>query len=78
MKTKKELQAELKLATRDIKDLCKQKRASSFKHLSGYSKNLFKEEYQKAVGKQMDIIMAIVELGLPESEMTKLVNTATK
>lgn len=78
MKSIKELEAELVKATRDVKDLDKQKRSASFKSLSNYSKGLFNEDYQKAVGRQMDILMEMVETGHPETELTKIVKRSTK
>ncbi len=82
MTTLKELKAELKKRTKVVYDMDKEKRSSMFKSLSKYSQNLFKEEYQKAVSDQFDIIEKIVDLtmskSITEDQAMAAVNTATK
>jgi len=78
MKSIKELETELKAATKEIKYLESRKREPSFKKLSAYSTNLFNEEYKAAVGKQMDILMEMVETGHPQADLEKIVSKATK
>ena len=77
-KTAKQIEAELKEATREIKDLDKQKRSSSFKKLSRYSQLIFEEEYKNAIGKQFDLIAELIDLNLSEKEATAIVKKATK
>ena len=74
----KELNDKLKLATREVKDIERQMRAASFKSCSQFSQSLVKEDLAKATAKQMDVIMEIVEAGIPSNEAEALVKSATK
>jgi len=82
MATLKELKIELKKATQVVKSMDKEKRDPIFKNLSRYSKNLFEEDYKKAVSDQFDIIEKIVDLvsskDATEDQAYKAVNVATK
>lgn len=81
MKQSQEVKAvreKLKQATQELKDIIKQKRAASYRSLSNYSKDLLEQEEQKATSKQMDAIMELVDLNLPEAEAEQIVRTDTK
>lgn len=74
----KELEVQLKEATKLVKEIKKQMNTKDFKSMTKYSQNLVNDEYKEAISKQFDIIEKIVELGISEKESIALVKRATK
>lgn len=51
---------DLRLIVRDVRDIEKQMKAASFRHLSKYSQKLIKQQYAELMEKQMNLICELI------------------